>query len=111
MIKMHLSFRNARGQMQSVNPFDVPDNAPDEIKIVAEAMREVLTVKEVAPKGKRGRPAGYKCSAETLAKMAEGRRRVAEQKRREVMADAFASNSAFDDADCEPTWEVEGLGE
>lgn len=90
MIKMHLSYRNARGHMQSVDPFNVPAEAPDEIKIVAEAMREVLTVKEAEPKRGRGRPKGYRCSDETIARMREGRQRVTEARRREYVAERCA---------------------
>jgi hypothetical protein len=130
MTKLHISFRNARGQMQSVDPANVPEGAPDAVKAAAAAIMGAVAVGlpdaaltalvdslsaklaeaevanvalsnanlsltrqvtalmataegEAPPKGKRGRPAGYKCSPETVARMTAGRVATMARKRAE----------------------------
>ena len=68
MTKIYLSIRNARGQMQTIDPQNVPADASPEVQVAAEALALAL-----APKRGRGRPAGYRCSPETVARMVESR--------------------------------------
>lgn len=135
MTKLHISFRNAKGQMQSVDPSNVPDTAPDAVKAAASAimgaqmvgasdaaltaLADDLSAKlaeaqaanvtlsnanaslqrqvdalmaevgcEPKPKGKRGRPAGYRCSQETIDRMVAGRVATMARKRAEREAKA-----------------------
>ena len=68
MAKIYLSIRNARGQMQSIDPQNGPADASPEVRAAAEALAAAM-----APKRGRGRPAGYKCSPETVAQMVASR--------------------------------------
>lgn len=68
MTKIYLSIRNARGQMQSIDPQNIPVDASAEVRAAAEALAAAM-----APKRGRGRPVGYRCSPETVAQMVASR--------------------------------------
>ncbi len=73
---VYLAFRDSKGRMHSVNPAEIPADAPAEVREAASQMLAALAL--VKPKGKRGRPAGYKCSPETVAQMVASRRATLE---------------------------------
>lgn len=105
MTKIFLSYRNAKGQMKSVDPMNVPADAPQDVReaaarVTGEAVADGATVEalridlananvtigqlEAQIRGeprKRGRPAGYKCSEDTVKRMVEGRIKTLAQKR------------------------------
>ena len=102
MTKLHISYRNAKGHMQSADPFNCPEDAPAAVKQAAAAIVAYTVYGPPIPEGfdmtnpppverRRGRPAGYVCSFETRAKMAEGHR-----KRQERMAEIMATVAEID---------------
>lgn len=104
MTKLHISYRNAKGQMKSADPFNCPEDAPETVKIAAAAVVAAFTYGPPIPapaasisvaasteaqmmaaegcmpqasgkgQGRRGRPKGFKCSAETRAQMAQSQK-------------------------------------
>lgn len=96
MMKIHISYRNAKGQMQSVDPLNMPENVdvPLEVAVAAQAIVKAMT------KGRRGRPKGYRCDAETRRRMREGQqarwRRIKAEDFGEHVADLWSDVPAED---------------
>ncbi len=89
--KIFLSLRDAKGRMHSVNPFDIQEHLPTEVKAQAETLIAALSMK---PKRGRGRPKGYKCSGETVAKMVAGTAKTKAAKRQAEAVARFNANLA-----------------
>ena len=73
-----LSIRDSKGRMYSVNPFDIKADLPEDVK--SQALNLIHAI-GLMPKRGRGRPAGYKCSPESVARSVEGRAKTLAQKR------------------------------
>ena len=69
MSQVYLSARDSKGRVRTFNPAELPADAPAHVVAAAQAL-----LASQQPKRGRGRPAGYKCSADTVARMAASQR-------------------------------------
>lgn len=81
--KIYIAMRDAKGRVRSYDPANMPADAPEAAHRAAAAILGRDTV-PAQPKGKRGRPAGYKCSPETVAKMVASRQATLAAKRADM---------------------------
>ncbi len=85
--RIYLAVRNSAGQLRTYNPAELPADVSPDVRAAADAVLAAVT-----PKRGRGRPKGYRCSAETVAAMVGARMATLAARKQAAKVAAFDSN-------------------